>query len=463
MEKLKPLPHQLVAADLLSKTTFGGLLDDPGAGKTLSAVKAAAKVMNPHTDYGIVVCPPIVLETWERNFTHQLSEIWTPQVQILRTLKTPLDMETDIFVMSYAIATKRAHEFRGQPIAFLILDEGHAVCKIDPDGSTSKRTRELIGRQGLCNHAKHTWIVTGTLMTKWATDVYPYLMRANKEGLREKCGDVTLDRFLLRYCVTQVREFKGRTRMVRKRLVVGSRNAEELRELLLGSNPRTAVRRRLKDVVAGLPPLVINQPMMIDLERTDQLKALQKLYKGMSTAQVLIALQKDEVALGTLRRALGAAKVKGAAEIILDRVERDLVPLLVGAWHHDVVDGLMKELEIAGIPCARLTGKTTAAAKQALIKRFNDQDLTVLVGQIAAMGVGIDLFEASHRILVVEEDFSPEIMKQFYARLHRWGQKHPVQVESVAGRDKLDEAIRRISFAKARYAAKALSPEEITT
>ena len=79
---------------------------------------------------------------------------------------------------------------------------------------------------------------------------------------------------------------------------------------------------------------------------------------------------------------------------------------------------------------------------------LNSGELDVLVGQIAAMGVSLNLQHGGNRIIVVEEDWSPSVMDQFFARLHRIGQTEHVHVDILESDDKLSQAVRRTSNAK---------------
>jgi SNF2 family DNA or RNA helicase len=94
--------------------------------------------------------------------------------------------------------------------------------------------------------------------------------------------------------------------------------------------------------------------------------------------------------------------------------------------------------------------------KDALQRDFNEGRLDVLVGQIAAMGVSLNLQHGGNRIVVVEEDWSPAIMDQFYARLHRIGQTEHVHVDILQSDDKLSQAVARIASAKRRSHAVAM-------
>jgi len=94
------------------------------------------------------------------------------------------------------------------------------------------------------------------------------------------------------------------------------------------------------------------------------------------------------------------------------------------------------------------------AGKSELEAKFNAGELDVLIGQIGAMGVSLNLQRGGNCIIVVEEDWSPAIMDQFYARLHRMGPEKHVHVDTLETETKIDDAIHKISSEKARHHAK---------
>ena len=153
------------------------------------------------------------------------------------------------------------------------------------------------------------------------------------------------------------------------------------------------------------------------------------------------------------------AKVKHSVSEIVDRIEAGISPILVGAWHTSVIDELTEVLQEKGIDARKLDGRTTHIARLALTKAFNAQDLQVLVGQISAMGTSLNLQGGSH-IICVEEDWSPALMQQFFARCHRLGQKDHVHVDIFESDTKLDKAVRKINAAKARGHRALMAQEE---
>ena len=151
----------------------------------------------------------------------------------------------------------------------------------------------------------------------------------------------------------------------------------------------------------------------------------------------------------TMRRLIGLAKVEAAAEYLVERVADTQGAVLVGAWHTQVIDSMVERLQIKKLRVASLDCRTPAAKKTQLQAAFNAGDLDVLVGQIAAMGVSLNLQRGGNCIVTVEEDWSPAVMDQFYARLHRMGQEKHVHVDKLIVANKLDRAVARLASKKA--------------
>jgi SNF2 family DNA or RNA helicase len=431
------LPHQIEDARFLASKKFAGCFSGMGSGKTLTALEAAKHAFTTaHTgpNAAIIVGPPISLFMWKEEFEQHLGK----RAQLLATGKTVIDPNADAWIMSYEIATKRRDELKALGAKVLICDESHAL-----KSTTAKRTQAIIGKHGLCESVGHTWLLTGTPVTRWNDDIFSFMCRAGAGQLAEKIGKVDLGRFRLRYCVVQKKKFSQRQRFATE-VTVGNRNTDELNELLFDGG--MAVRRELADVWAAMPPLTINH-LQVQLEKTPELRELLKALEKKSMNEIREDIGKKEEHIATTRRLIALAKVKHAAIEIADRVEAGVSPILVGCWHIEVIDELHNLLTAKGVRAAKLDGRTPSQLKQTLQQDFNDGNLDVLVGQIAAMGVSLNLQGGSH-IIEVETDWSPAVMDQFMARCHRIGQKDHVHVDVFEADTKLDQAVRRISAAK---------------
>jgi SNF2 family DNA or RNA helicase len=437
------LPHQIEDAQFLAARHFAGNFSGMGSGKTLSALEAFRLVRELVTDQVIIIGPPISLRMWQAEF-----EEFFPgdTAQLVKTGKTKIDGSATALIMSYEIATKRAVELSRLKARALIMDEAHA-CK----SVKAKRTKAILGSGGLAGSVDHTWFLTGTPVTRWNDDLYPFLCRADIGGMRERCGGDSTDRFNLRYTVVQSRKFPG-ARYPTK-MTVGSRNTDELHSWIFGDNIKElfygptaselAVRRELADVWAAMPPLTTNR-LQIGLDMDDELRDILAGFKTVKQIEQAVASNDEHIA--TARRKIGEGKVLSAAAEIRDRIDIGQGPILVGAWHRSVIDALAGDL--SDLRVGVLDGRTSANEKGRLQDAFNAKELDVLIGQIAAMGVSLNLQHGGNRIIVVEEDWSPAVMDQFYARLHRIGQTEHVHIDILESDDKLSQAVRRISNAK---------------
>lgn len=433
------LPHQIEDAVFLASKTFAGNFSGMGSGKTLTALEAVNIVLSSGVlkTSVCIIAPPIALHMWQTE-TERHCGLST---QILKTGTTKIN-DANVIIMSYEIATKRVAEKKKRRPAILICDESHALKSVK-----AKRTKAILGKGGLASFCAHSWMLTGTPQTRWNDDLFSFLCRAGMGKLADKLGTVNMSRFMLRYCVVKQKYF-GNSRYPAK-LVVGNRNTSELRSMLFNSGNPLAVRRELKDVWAAMPPLTKSR-LVVSLDMSPELRTMLKEHNNKTEDELAQDLKNNDPSLSTLRRELGAAKVKHSASEIVDRIEAGNGPILVGAWHTIVLDELHNEFVANGLRSAVLDGRTSAKQKQILQDKFNAGELDILVGQIAAMGVSLNLQHGSSRIIVVEEDWSPSIMDQFYARLHRIGQKNHVHVDTFISDTKLDKAVGRISSAKQR-------------
>ena len=432
---MKLLPHQIEDAKFLASRQIAGCFNGMGTGKTRTALEAlvVAEVLR-----AVIVGPPISLRMWAAEAADHMG----CRPQILSKGSTKIDPEADVLICSYEIATKRQHELMAwarEPLggmrAALICDESHALKSVK-----AKRTKAILGQGGMVNAFEHAWFLTGSPMTRWADDLIPFLFRAAPNELKRKIGALSIDRFNLRYCITQKRQFPGARYPVV--MTVGSRNLEELGQILAGC----ATRRTLDDVWKDMPPITHTRlPVEVS-----GLGSINRELDRMTMSQIELAIAQNDESLATMRREMGLSMVPAAADFIADRCEAEQGAILVGAWHREVIDALVARLKDKAFRVAQLDGRTPAAQKTELQRMYNEGELDVLVGQIGAMGVSLNLQRGGNAIVVVEEDWSPSVMDQFYARLHRMGQGRPVHVDTLFVDNKLSTAVHRISQAKRR-------------
>jgi len=435
--KTQLFQHQIEDIQFLLSRRFAGCFNDMGTGKTLTAIGAVNEVIRIQPGVRtVIVAPPIATKMWSDVATEELGV----EVQLLPTGKTKIADDTSIIVVTYDIASKRSAELRDwHQGGIVICDESHALKNVK-----AKRTVAILGKGGLVCGARHAIMLTGTPMTRWSDDLYPFLCRADIKGLERRCGGTSKFRFDLRYTIQQARQF-GRGKPVQ--MVVGNRNTDELNEWVYGE--KLAIRRTIKEVHDAMPPITFNT-YTVSMRRSKELREMLEQIEQMAPAQIEQSLKSKEPALASIRREIGLAKIEAAADEIIERHENGLGPILVGAWHSDVIDLLVDTLGAKGLKTWKLDGRTAQQTKTKIAEAFNNGEIDVLVGQIAAMGVSLNLQKGGNRIIVIEPDWSPSVMDQFYARLWRYGQEKHVHVDTLLGDNKLEAALMRISGTKRR-------------
>jgi SWI/SNF-related matrix-associated actin-dependent regulator 1 of chromatin subfamily A len=425
------MQHQIEDAAFLASMRVSGCFNGMGTGKTRTALEAckarnSAKIL--------VVAPPIALTMWAQEAADHLGM----PVKILRKGSDRFDSMAGIHVTTYSLATSGAKALAEYGFDAMVLDESHALKSLE-----SARTKAIIGNGGLCESVDQTFFLTGTPTTRWSDDLYPFILRAGPERLRADVGGLSIERFRLKYCITQMKTYPGMRRP--KQVTVGSRNEEALRTLLFEGEGRLATRRLLADVVANMPP-VTQTTLTVDMAMNAELKKmLDDLDKVGSKRGLEALVETDDPALATVRRHIGMAKVPAAAQAIAERVDAGERPLLVFAWHTDVISHLADALRAFKVGnVATLDGSTSPKRRDAIVEDFNAQRLDVLIGQTRAMGVSLNLQKGGSRCIFVERDWSPAIMDQAIARLWRMGQDKHVHVDYYDADTPLDAAVRAL-------------------
>lgn len=444
-------PHQETgAAFLAAQPGVRGLYFGMGTGKTVTALEAVTRVGAERDGSGVViVAPPIALSMWHA----EAVAYWgSDAIQILKTGKQPIDDGVYAIVVSYAIAAKRSEELREWlDGGILICDESHAL-----KNPSAKRTKAILGAGSISTGASHTWLLTGTPVTRWNDDLFTFLTRADPQGMVERCGGArpNLERFQLRYTVRQQRQFPGARWPVQ--MVVGNQHTDELARWMYGG--KLALRVDLDEVFKDMPALTVNR-YTIKLDTDAGLKAALKDLDKMTLADIEQKARAKDPALATIRRQLGVARVKESVKEIMERVGSGQ-NVLVGAWHTEVIDELIDQLrgrplgDDVTLDADHIDGRVIGSTRDRIVSDWNAGKIHVLVGQIGAMGVSLNLQQGGSQIVVVEEDWSPAIMDQFYARLWRFGQKKHVHVDILQDDTKLSKAVARIAGTKARAHAR---------
>lgn len=425
-------PHQVTGVEFLLSPgeVMGAILaDDMGLGKTRQAIVAAHE--GHPTGEILVVCPASLKLNWAREIALALGD-----GQDVAVINGKDFRRARWTVINYDQLRRHHAAIAEHPWACMILDEAHYIKNL-----SAQRTRLLLGGQdrqsrgrvsGLVDQAERVFLLTGTPITNRPMDLLP-LLRA----IRHPLGDDKLD-FGLRYCAAHLTGYGWD--------MGGASNLEELHERLGG-----VLLRRTKEEVVSLPPkLRTYMPVAVDTRAyrkvwTDWV-AKMKRAKRRRPRRLLLA----EVA--KLKQAAALAKIPAAIALVDDMLAQG-EKAIVFTNYQAVVDALMAHF---GDKAVKLTGEDSAAARQASVDAFqDDESVRVFVGNLQAAGIGVSLTAAS-QVVFVDYSFVPAEHLQAEDRPCRIGQRHAVTVTYLSAQETLDEEIEQLLAQKLNVVAQAI-------
>lgn len=232
--------------------------------------------------------------------------------------------------------------------------------------------------------------------------------------------------------------------------------------------------RRLKDeVMKELPVLSFDiipiKPSPVDfrmwfaelaIQETGEADLKEKIAQELLVAERLMELTKggaDAVtALGGLqtqtklsRRFLGLQKVPKIAELITEELTDNHYPKIVlFAWHRDVIECL--RMSLREFSPLTLYGGQLITKRDRTIRSFQtDPRVRVLIAQIAAAGVAVDLTAATE-VGFVEWSYVPSDNAQAVMRVHRFPQKQPVRCRFFSVFGSVDDTIAHVCKRKTK-------------
>jgi len=258
--------------------------------------------------------------------------------------------------------------------------------------------------------------------------------------------------FVERYCRT---DSYGQLRPRKARLGELHRKLEE----------SVWVRRLKSDVLADLPPKS-RQVTWLEIDPSPVKAAHSTIYTKIDLWLEDLEHKPDENEIwawcreslplvSDMRRAAGLAKVGPLVEMIADFVAGDSRPegkwdrpLVVWAHHTEVVRALAQAVPDLVGGAEVIAGSTPVGRRADIVERFQAGLVPVLVCSITAAGVGITLTRSAD-VLFAEVDWTPALVAQAEDRCARIGQTRPVQVTTVMAHGTLDETVARVLANKA--------------
>lgn len=418
----KPFSHQRLTANMMTLYPRMYVLNDPGTGKTRSAIWAIEYLRAAQEAQSTLIIAPLsTLDTVWRDEIFYVNP--TARVAVLTGSKRQrtnlLTIPHDYYIINHDGVKLVEKELLAAPITHVIYDEATAIKH-----ATSQRWKAT---ERVCRD-RAVWAMTGTPIAQSPTDAHGLARLVTPARV-----PASFKRFRDMVCFP-INEMK----------YVPRTNAPEIVRNVL----QPAVRFAKKDCL-DLPP-VTHVPLRAPLttEQEDLIRALVNEWaaetrtKGtyITVANAAVRVSKImQICQGSVKDETGVVHTYDASprfQAVTDIIDGMRSKLLVFAPFTAAIDSLVAKLrKHAGNDAFAQSydGRTTPRQRKDLVQRFQNpvDPLKVLVLQPAAAAHGLTLTEAD-TVIWFGPTFSAEQYLQANARTDRPGQKHNVTIYEIA-------------------------------
>jgi hypothetical protein len=422
-----PYRYQQQNAELARRLGRLLIMDDIGLGKTVSAL---ATIAVPELLPCAIVVPPHLDEQWTEDYIDPFTHLSHHIIKGTRPYQLPV---ADCYVFKYSNVFGWVDYFLKTSFPSVVGDELQDL-RHGPETAKGRACKILFERAGVKVG------LTASPVYNYADEMFqlieflePGVLGTWREFSREWCSD---------------------GRRVANPQALGA----HLRELNL-------VVRRLEDdpeVNKQMPPLnTIVETVPYD---EDVAAASEDLARQLAMSVVRGSFhERGEAARkfdALMRHTTGVAKARHVAAIVRMLLQGGR-KVIVGGWHRDVYDIWNREL--AAYRPAMYTGTESRAAKKRAKRDFISGATDLMLLSIRS-GTGLDgLQDVCFTAVVGELDWSPEVIRQFFGRVRRPGQRHQcdgIYVITDGGSDPSMVATLGVKSSQARGVRDPFAPVE---
>ncbi|OZM79666.1 DEAD/DEAH box helicase [Pseudonocardia sp. MH-G8] len=397
-----PLDTTMLTSTLRGYQVFGAqyaihqersiLGDEMGLGKTIQALAVLAHLAAKGQRRFLVVCPASVQINW-LNETAKHSALAAHSLHGADRDATGRRWvrEGGLAVTTFGTLARLPADVRDADVAMLVVDEAHYVK--NPDAARSQAVRAAV--QG----SQRALFLTGTPMENRVEEfrtLVGYLQPA--VARRVDAADAVAGAKAFRRAVAPV-----------------------------------YLRRNQEDVLTELPDKIETESW-VQLSDTDEAK-----YESAVSGRNLMAMRQAPFS------SPGSAKLERLKDIVEEAAE-DGMKVVVFSYFLGTLELIQGALGSAVV--GTITGAVPPQARQQIVDEFTARPgHAVLLGQIEAGGVGINI-QAASVVILTEPQWKPSTEEQAIARAHRMGQVRTVQVHRLLAKDCIDERICEIQQGK---------------
>lgn len=356
-----PRDYQILGAKFLLRERKAILADKMGLGKSKTLVMACESIRGAKK---LFVCPATIKIKLMQEIKVVNPEARVYIVSATRKWKQNLADEADYIIMNYALLSKHREDIDKMHFDVLAVDEAHKIGAIDNYGETSSIRAKEILRLG--SKVEYFFQLTGTPVRNHMKSYFNLLRGAESEVA------FSWRYFAFRYTDAEKNPYGW--------VFNGSRNEVELHEV----TSRKVLRRinpTNKKVIKQFIPLEMSRTVKKNYE-----KLLEEYADDMSDNPLAF--------FGACKHYLAQAKVPQTIDFISDILEQNMTIVVFTAYNKvidDIVDKFDNPKSSVHGKVRVIRGGTPEKLREKYRDELNEGEARLLVGNIQAMGEGIDL------------------------------------------------------------------------
>jgi superfamily II DNA or RNA helicase len=441
------LPYQLDGIAFAVGAGRAVLADDMGLGKTIQGI-GVAELLSRHApvEKVLVICPASLKSQWRieiKRFSHRSCRLVLGSAE-----QRALQYDSDDFfcVCNYEQVLRDYLSIERVQWDLIILDEAQRIKNWETQ--TSQMVKALKSPFAL--------VLSGTPLENRIDELFSVV---------EFIDDRRLGPAFRFFNQHKIVDEKGK--------VLGYKNLDHLRKKL----KPLMLRRTRQNVMADLPPRTT------DILRIPPTEEQHSMNTGYARIVQTIINKKylTEMDLLRLQKALLMCRMCANSTFLVDKqppgyssklaeldqllnqllAEKERKIVLFSEWTTmlNLIESLL-EKHNAGF--VRLDGSVPQKKRQGLMHEFQNDPACQLFITTNAGSTGLNL-QAADTVINVDLPWNPAVLEQRISRVHRMGQKRPVQVYLLVTKDTLEENLLATLSAKHELSLAVLDPESDTT
>ena len=441
--KTELLPYQLDGIAFAVGAGRAVLADDMGLGKTIQGIGVAELLsIEAGISKVLVICPASLKSHWRIEVERFSTRTCQLVLGSAAERATQYHLPSFFTICNYEQALRDLLAIERAKWDLIILDEGQRIKNWE--AKTSRVIKSL--------RSPFALVLSGTPLENRLDELYSVVEFIDDRRLGPAF------RFYNRYRVV---DEKGK--------VLGYKNLDELREELKPA----LLRRTRKSVMNELPPRTT------EIRRIPPTEEQLILHNAQMRIISKIVSKKyiSEMDLLRLQKALLLCRMAANSTFLVDKVppgysskltefdqlieqlieEKDRKIVLFSEWTTmlNLIEPLLAKRKLNYV---RLDGSVPQQKRQGLISQFQGEASCKLFITTNAGATGLNL-QAANTVINVDLPWNPAVLEQRISRVHRMGQKRPVQAFLLVTEETLEEKLLGTLSAKHDLAMAALDPD----